>query len=631
MSRTAATQAAGAALFVLLAAYLSFPDKVFVFDGIMFSGIIERAVDEWRRELFNRRHLLFNPTLMGLRDLIGLFGPKVGGYALIQRVNAIAGAAGVFLFFDLVRRASKSAAAAALSASLLAFSAAYWSRATEGQVYMLMTLGAIATGWSAVFLLEKPSLARALGLAGAFALAMLFHAANVALAPAVLAAAWLAGHRDRRVWLAAPACGALVALAYACAFGAGALAHPLSFLSEATEQASLSSLAAAGGLGLGARLQQLFSSLGEAVAGPVPARVRLSVGCLLIMAFARAGERATRRRETAWFALVFLLWAGSCMALESLWLGGQFFWASILAALLGLSALAWNPPVYAAAAALALGAWNLKTVILPQSRLENNIGYARTVFVRDHTVPSSWVVVSGLGYPNQKVYLPYFAHRSREVLEYYLDRDPKPEALRKFSAFIQDNVERGIPLYLLPDLVDDVQAIGQVQKRWDVGPQDVRNAFGPGNLIETARSGDGFKVYLFAPARRTERLFAVLGYSVLTESDGGRLQETARLLRELAKLMTPAQRADAARVMRESDYGANLLFEGFSRYMSPESRRAADERLRRFAEYRKTADFQLRLGNILRYLGQTQEVKRAWTRAYELSGDKSLLDQIKKL
>lgn len=628
MTETARRQAAGAALFVLLALYLAFPDKVYVFDGIMFAGVIERAVDEWRTELFNPRHVLFNPLLMLLRDALG---GRVGGYVLIQRVNAVAGALGIFAYYALLRLvAPKAPKAGVAAAAILAVTAAYWSRATEGQVYMLMTLGGLVTAYAAARVVERPTPAAAGGLAAAFVGAVLLHAANVALAPLCLTAAYLAGRKRKSVWLAAPAAAILIAAGYAAAFGTRALTDPFGFLGHATEQSSLSSLAASGG-GLAHRLEHLASSVGEAFLGAkLPQAGRAAAGLLLLLGGAAAARAALRKNREG--ALLLLAWAGGVVALELLWLGGQFFWAAPAAALLGLGAIALAADSAALLAApVLLGAWNLFATILPQSKLENNVGYARSVFVREHTVPSSWVVVSGLGFPNQKVYLPYFARRSREVLEFYLNRAPKVEALERFSAFVRSNVERGIPLYLLPDLVDDPVSLRQVSERWGVSPQDIRDAFGPGALVEIARQDASFRILLFVPERAPERLFAVLGYSVLTESDPSRLQETARALKRIAQLMTPRQREAAARVMRESDYGSRLLLEGFSQYMSPESRAAAEERLLRFAEYRKTADFHLRLGNILRYLGQTREVRGAWRRAYELSGDTSLLEQIKAL
>ncbi len=53
---------------------------------------------------------------------------------------------------------------AVITTTLLGASYGYWSRATEGQVYMLMTFGAICVLATAISLLEKPSPMRAFSL-----------------------------------------------------------------------------------------------------------------------------------------------------------------------------------------------------------------------------------------------------------------------------------------------------------------------------------------------------------------------------------------------------------------------------------------------------------------------------------
>src|SRR5262249_1714770 len=154
----------------------------FVFDGIMFSGVIERAVTEWREELLNRRHLLFNPALMGLRDLLLRFGAAVPGYALIQRVNAVLGAAAALGFLGLLRTLRLPRWTCAAGALLLAGTFAFAGRATEGQVYMFLGAAQLATLWACLSLAEAPSTARALALAAVFAAGCAFHAANVIMA-----------------------------------------------------------------------------------------------------------------------------------------------------------------------------------------------------------------------------------------------------------------------------------------------------------------------------------------------------------------------------------------------------------------------------------------------------------------
>jgi hypothetical protein len=185
---------------------------------------------------------------------------------------------------------------------------------------------------------------------------------------------------------------------------------------------------------------------------------------LLILAGLGWYCRGLRKDRRAHFLLAgFLALAG----LEFLWLGGEYFWVAPTACLIGLLALAAEAgkATQLAACGLALLGWNVYAGLAPRAKLENNEGYRRAIFVRDHTPYSSWIVVSGFGFPNQKVYLSYFAKRSREVLEYYLNRDSKEAALAKFTAWTREQQRLGMPMFLLPDMVSDQRALADLQRR----------------------------------------------------------------------------------------------------------------------------------------------------------------------
>ncbi|MBI3288618.1 MAG: hypothetical protein HYZ74_03765 [Elusimicrobia bacterium] len=277
--------------------------------------------------------------------------------------------------------------------------------------------------------------------------------------------------------------------------------------------------------------------------------------------------------------------------------------------------------------ALALGLWNVRMGLKPQSLLENNVGYRQAMFVRDHTVPSSWIIISGIGSTTAKVYLPNFAQRTREALEYYFDRNPKDQALKLLSDFIARQTENGIPLYVLSDVVEDERVQRAMFGLWGVTMAEIQAAFGPGRMIRMA-AGQGVGVYLYVPQARQPELFTVLGYSVLTESDMGRIGESVTALKTIAAEMTSDERRRAAELMGASGWGFDLLWRGFSPYMSPERRKAVREKGERFAQYQKTPDFWLRAGNLYKFLGRKAEVIDAWSRAYKLSGNAALLRDI---
>lgn len=642
-ARLAALGAAAAAAGL----WLSLPDKTFVFDGVIFAQVVERAVDEWRAELLNPRHLLFNPFFMLLRDALAAAGVETGAYRLFQAVNALAGAAGLLLFLDLARRLSRDAVVAAAAALLLGATWTYGTRATEGQAYMLMSLGALATLWSCVRLVEAPSAGRAAAAAACFAAGAAFHAADLFLFPAVAGAFWTAWPRRRAAALAGAAgAAALVGVPYLLAFrheglrGFAASAADFHGGGGGFWGALAERFWTGGGLGPAGRAVLVWRETGLALT-PMPAPAALAAG-LALWAAALAGTASAWRGLDAarrgGALAVLLAWAGFT-AVNAFWPGGLFFYVPPLACALALAALAAGPALGRPAprtrrgvlgvvfgAALALGAWNVRAHLVPQSRLESNAGYRQAMYVGAHTVPSSWIVITGLGFSNAKAYLPGFARRTREVLEFYFSRAPKEAALAEISAFVRRQTAHGIPIYFLSDLAEG-GAEADMRRLWGVELGDVQQAFGPGRVVRVAASPLE-RVYLFVPRDRQPELFAVLGFSVLGESDMTLVSESAVALKEIAAEMSPAERRRAAELMRTRNWGFDMLWEGFSPYMSPESRAATKERLARFAEYQKTADFWLRTGNLYKFLGLKGDAIAAWSRAQKISGDASLLKDI---
>lgn len=648
MNRSALATAAAASV-ALAALWLCLPDQTLVFDGVMFAGYVERGVEEWRRELFNTRHLLYAPFFQILRDGIMLTGAKVGAYRLFQVVNALLGVAGLWLFADLLRRLTRDAAVGALGALVLAATWTYGTRATEGQVYMFLSTGCLATVWAAVRHLETPSRRNAVLLAVVFATSTLFHAATFFLLPAVLLALRPSRRGDAAAALAVFA--ALLLAPYVALFGGGGLKP---FLARATdyhgvgETSFLAGLIARfwnpGGVTPGARLLLCWRESGLAWA-PLPdgaaAALGLASWATAFGAVAGAWRGLDAFRRSAALVLA-AAWTGF-LVINAFWRGGLFFQPVPTACVIALLAVAGAPRLAAlpersrrgllgtlAFVALCLGASNVKHGLLPQSKAENNRGMAAARYIGAHTVPSSWILISGLGLANAKVYIPNIAVRSREVLEYYFDRLPKDRALAALSAFIELQTSNGVPLYMLSDLIEDAAVHADMLRLWGVSLGEVQAAFGPGRVILLARGPD-LAVYLFAPQGREPELFAGLSYSALTEDDQNRLNETVVGLKELARGMTPPEKARAARLMKEGNWGFDGIHRGFARFMGTESEAKVADRRARFAAHQKTADFELRAGNLFRILGQTNDALARFTRAQKLSGDQGLLKDIEAL
>lgn len=651
-ARRAPLMAAALLTAAFLALWLLLPDKTFVFDGVMFSGVIERTIAEWRRELFNPRHFLFNPAFQLLRDALGRLGAPVAAYRLVQIVNALAGAAGLWLFGGLLLRLVDDDAVAVCGAALLGATWTYGTRATEGQVYMLLGLGGLWTLSAAALLLHKPSMPRALHLAAAFAAATLFHAASAVLGPAVLAALWFAfPERRTRLLPALAFAAALIVIPYVLAFGGAGLRG---FLSGATDYrlpdprgywtGLFLKFWTHGGLTPGGRVLLTWMETGRWFI-VVPEKAGPAIGLALWIAVAGALARDWKtldagRRELA--VVLALAWAGF-QFLNAFWLGGLFFGVVPAACLLALLAAAAGPRLQTlapaprrrllgalGAAALALGAWNARAGLRPQSLIENNAAYDQALYLKAHTVPSSFIVIAGVVNSNLKVYIPNVAGRARDVLEYYFMSHPKAESLELISRFVARQARFGIPLYLLGEVVDDPKTAAEMRRLWGVAPEEIQAAFGSGRLIGVARRSD-VAVYLFVPRDRRPELFVGLGYSVLTEDEPGRLRESVSVLKELARDMTPAEKRRAGDLLGGSEWGFLMLREGFSAHMNAEMRDAAAVRGARFREFQKTADFWLRAGNLYKFLDLKPETIGAWSRAQKISGDKGLLKDIETL
>lgn len=171
-------RASAAALFVaFLALYLSTLTRVHTFDALSYVTSVEQK--PWT-ELFHPHHLAYGP-LGAIMLAIGQALGYQGGAALpMQLVNALAGAAGVALFYLVARNATGRSDAAAAAALLLGASYAYWYYAVEIEVYTVATLFLIIC--MALLMRPGPWNARcclALGLAQGGA--VLFHQTNVLL------------------------------------------------------------------------------------------------------------------------------------------------------------------------------------------------------------------------------------------------------------------------------------------------------------------------------------------------------------------------------------------------------------------------------------------------------------------
>ena len=631
------------------ALWLSLPDATYVFDGVMFAQSVERATVDWNYEFLNPRHLIFNAAFQLLRDALVAAGFKIGAYRLFQIVNAATGAAALFLFSDMMRRLTRDEALSLVTTLLLGATWCYGTRATEGQVYMLMSAGALATFWAAVRLLEKPSATRAALAAGAFVAATCFHSANGFLYPALAVAYWRAFPKSRSAAL------------LACAGAAALLAAP--FLAVFWSRGGRSFFAAAadyhgasdgfwgglarmflGGTSLGSRLLSVWKETGLALAA-MPQEAGIPAGIALWAAAAATTIWAWKSLDDSRKSAAFVLAAGLAGygVVNLFWPGGLFFYVPPHACLLGLIVLGAAPRLAQwrggdrrrllgglFSAGVALGGWNVAAGLIPQSRIENNIGHRTAAWVGQHTVPSSMILITGLGFSNSKVYLGSVAMRGREVLEYFFNRESKARALAEISAFSSHLASCGVPMYFLSDLIESPTVAAEMKRRWDVDMSEIQQAFGPGRVVRVAGANEE-RVYLYVPKARQPELFVGLGYSILSETNAERLGDHVGVLKEIVKEMSPVERGRAAYLMRERYWGFDLLAAGLSPYMGKDAAAVLVERRAHFEAMQSDANFWFRVGNLYKLLGMKAQTLDAWARAEKASNDPALRQAIERL
>lgn len=660
-------------LLLMLGLYLGFPDRLYVFDGVLFSSSIERIGDGWQENLFNPRHLLFNPIMMLVRDILSRIGISIAAYPLIQRINAMVGALGVLLFFRLARRLGEDAGLAFVLTALLALSSSFWSRATEGQVYMLMTFFAISTSWSAIVLSDSPTIPRAGVLCATVLGAILFHTVNIVLLPIAILAFWFSWMKTSRrafLWFM-PGLLLVVLLPFIVNFHIYSLSALRSFLIRSTEAYShgsqdswlqlVSHFVDSRDLHLvsiaDSIVSQLYSSIlfhSQWARANVLTKVALGI---ILLALWIPALRPKDLRRTA--CLLGLWWSGYVLV-ELFWQGGEFFGAAPLAAFLAALSLALGPLLRplsnktqrvilgcGGVLVLMLGAWNLYAGIIPRGRIEGNLSYKHSLFVRDHTFPYSEVVISGIGESNLKPYLPYFARRNPQAVELYFNSNSKSDGLRLLQVTLQRQISHGIPIYFLSDLVENQDVDAELKRRWGISAEAVRASLGPGGFVRVATQEKDFGIFLFIPKGHTATLFSMLVLNILQQSDFPNQQETAQLMRLLAtQVMPPVQLQVALKTMEASNYGATLfLLERFdrSRLQRQSSGGKFDsdfdswrklhavELLGDVDAWQRSGVFHYKLGWIYATIGRPNAAKREWLEAYRLTNDPNIASQIAKL
>ncbi|MCE5200325.1 MAG: hypothetical protein ABFD54_07100 [Armatimonadota bacterium] len=173
------------------AVYISTLTSAYTYDSIAYATQIREYVamskPGW---LFHPHHLLYNPLGYYSWKLLSWFGLSVDPLKSLQYMNALFGALGVVLIYEILRRGGLCVSRTcttekgtgvfpALTAALIMSTAyGYWTCATDGRVNIPALIGVMLVaglGWG---MLSLPSIKQAIALAAVTILAVLLHQSN---------------------------------------------------------------------------------------------------------------------------------------------------------------------------------------------------------------------------------------------------------------------------------------------------------------------------------------------------------------------------------------------------------------------------------------------------------------------
>ena len=166
-------------IFIAIAAiYLSFPTRVYYWDGIVFAQMIENA-PRLTPSLVHPNHLIYNFAGYLFYKLLRALGADVSALAALQILNSLLSALCACVMFSILRRTLRSFYFAICLTLLFAFSATWWKFSTDADAYIPSVLFVLLSFYL-VLPGQKP---RPLLTAFTFFLAMAFHQLAVFMFP----------------------------------------------------------------------------------------------------------------------------------------------------------------------------------------------------------------------------------------------------------------------------------------------------------------------------------------------------------------------------------------------------------------------------------------------------------------
>lgn len=168
--------------------YLSFPTRVYYWDGIAFAQAIEDA-PSLTASLVHPNHLSYNFVGYLFYKLLMTFGPDVRAVTALQILNSLLSAACAGVMFAVLKATLRSLYLSLSLTALFAFSATWWKFSTDANAYVPSVLFLVLS-----FYLILPSRRpKPLLLAVTFFIAMAFHQLAILMLPVLALGVYLQG------------------------------------------------------------------------------------------------------------------------------------------------------------------------------------------------------------------------------------------------------------------------------------------------------------------------------------------------------------------------------------------------------------------------------------------------------
>jgi hypothetical protein len=142
--------------------------------------------------------------------------------------------------------------------------------------------------------------------------------------------------------------------------------------------------------------------------------------------------------------------------------------------------------------------------VLPDSRIENNIQHAKSLFIKDHTEPNDLVIHRGTGENIvQKVYLPYFGMRKELILDFLISNaNFSQETIVQYLHWELSEIwQSGGQVFVISDVLEDSPSMRQFLENRQLPANFFLNYFNAFSLRFVAGFDKHFKLYEIVPPR----------------------------------------------------------------------------------------------------------------------------------